>query len=84
MSASIGSIIRSKREKLKLTREQVAKKIKISKGYLGHLENDSHVHFSENLALKISKVLKLSNAILKRRLKKFNEKSREWHRNNNR
>jgi transcriptional regulator with XRE-family HTH domain len=57
MNATIGSILRAKRAKLKLTREQVAKRIKITPGYLGHLENDSHVRFSDELYKRLQKAI---------------------------
>lgn len=46
---TMGSLIRSFREERHLSREQLAKRLSISKGYLGHLENDVPIVMSQRL-----------------------------------
>jgi transcriptional regulator with XRE-family HTH domain len=62
---TLGDIIVQNRTKLKLTRERLAKKLKITSGYLGLLENDSHsAHFSDRLAGDLSEILHVKKSIL--------------------
>ena len=75
---TIGKIIRAKREKLGLSRIELAGRIKVTPGYLGHLERDDLVHLSEHLEKKIEKVLKV--IINETIVDKHNEKAREWYR----
>lgn len=56
---SIGNTIRMAREKKGLTREQIAKKLKITPGYFGHIERDAPVPISERLVLALKKFLGL-------------------------
>lgn len=55
MKLTIGMILRSTREEMLLSREQAAKRLKISAGYLGHLERDSHVPLSIGLISRFSR-----------------------------
>lgn len=57
MKKTIGDKIRKAREKKELTREKLAKKLDISAGYLGHLENDSPVRLSPRVANLLKKIL---------------------------
>lgn len=74
---TVGSMIRSKREAKKLTREKLAIKMGISPGYLGHIECGSHVHFSEKLKKKAEKALSIK--IPQKSVDAVNEKSRRWY-----
>lgn len=53
---TLGTALRNQREKKTLSREQVARKLKITPGYLGHLETDNYVHVSERLKIAFHKM----------------------------
>ena len=60
MSKSIGTMIETKREAKKQSREQLAKKLKITPGYLGQLENDSaSVYLSDRVCTALEKSLSI-------------------------
>lgn len=65
MKSTVGLLIRKARESRDLTREQAAKKIGISKGYLAILENDGHVRLSDDLIGKLVTKLGVKKQILK-------------------
>lgn len=78
--ATIGSIVKNRRQSKKLTRPQLAKKLKISAGYLAHVENDMGVWLSQELLAKLQKslsirfppkALKKAQKVVKRRYKKY-------------
>ncbi len=77
--ASIGATIRKARETKKLTREQLAKKLKITEGYLGHIERDAPVRLSERVVKGISKSLSLKLPTIG--VNRHNDKSTRWYRN---
>lgn len=56
MKKSIGQIIRDARESQDMTREQLAKKLKITPGYLGHIERDDAVHVSDRIYAAVKKM----------------------------
>lgn len=60
MSKSIGKMIETKRVSKKMTREQLAKKLDITPGYLGQLENDSaSVYLSERVEHLLESILSI-------------------------
>lgn len=61
---TIGNLIKEAREKKKMDREELAKKIKISTSYLGHIERDDLVRVSMELAKALQKALKVNVAPL--------------------
>lgn len=63
MRSTFGQLIRKKREFKQLTREQLARKLRISSGFLAHLEIGTPVHLSYNLADKIRKRLNIRGAV---------------------
>lgn len=75
---SLGELVRAKREALGLSREQLAKKVKVTPVYIGHIERDAPVHFSERLETEIGKVLKLK---LSPYSEDQNARAREYYRN---
>lgn len=54
---TIGSIIIKARENKKITRAQLAKKLKISDFYIGHLERNDPVTLSDSMIDRLKKVL---------------------------
>lgn len=54
---TVGNIIRSTREKSEMTREQLAKKLKITPVYLGHIERDDPVRISPRIVIALKKNL---------------------------
>lgn len=79
MRKSIGSIITENRERKKLTREQLAHRVKVSKYYIAHLERNSPVRFSESLLERISKALQISSTPLKRLAPLHNRKASKYY-----
>ena len=57
---TIGKIIREKREINGLSRKQLARKIKITEGYLGHIERDGNVRISERLEHEFKRTIGLN------------------------
>ena len=53
-----GQVIRERRRQLDLTQEEVARRIKISVPYIGHLESEKR-HPSEQVVIKLARVLGL-------------------------
>lgn len=62
---TVGDILRKARAKKNLTREQAAKKLKISAGYYGHLECDNKVWLSDKLTARAVKALGASARLFK-------------------
>ena len=77
---TIGEIIRAKRESKGMSREQLARKIQISPGYLAHIENDNHVPISSRLEFEFKKKLGLTNAHAPL-VEKQNKFAAKWYRN---
>ena len=75
-----GKTIRTAREAKGMTTEQLAKKIGISPGYLGHLERDSHVHLSDRVAAAVKKILGVR--LVAAAVKKHNDFARKWNTKN--
>lgn len=75
-----GKMIRTAREAKGMTTEQLAKKLDISPGYLGHLERDSHVHLSERVATALKKVLGIR--LVTAAVKKHNQWALNWNKKN--
>ncbi len=75
-----GKTIRTAREAKGMTTEQLAKKIGISPGYLGHLERDSHVHLSERLVAALKKALGIR--LTAKAVTKHNDFARNWNKRN--
>lgn len=75
---SVGQRIRSARGRRDLTRAEAAEKLGISAGYLGHLENDNHVHLSEAVLGKIRTSLQAT--IPAPEVESHNDAAREWYR----
>ena len=59
MSKSMGSLIRKARQRKGLSREQLAVKLRITGGYVGHLERDDDVRMSERVADQLRKAIGL-------------------------
>jgi ribosome-binding protein aMBF1 (putative translation factor) len=59
---TIGTIVKLNREKLGLTRVDLAKKLNVHKGYIAHIENDDPFHVSESMAHSIEKELNIEKA----------------------
>lgn len=74
-----GQIIKARRELLKLTREQLAKKVGVSGSYISFIERDRPVHFSDMLLIKISNALHLKAASLKPGQTRQNNKARKYY-----
>ena len=53
-----GQVIRERRRQLDLTQEEVARRIKTSVPYIGHLESEKR-HPSEQVIIKLARVLRL-------------------------
>lgn len=75
---TLGTLVRHKRMHKGITRIQLAKKLQISVGYLGHIETDNHVRVSP-------RIVKLLNSIFETRLPKYlidahNEMALKWNR----
>ncbi|WP_372368478.1 helix-turn-helix domain-containing protein [Candidatus Uabimicrobium sp. HlEnr_7] len=66
MTSVFGKKIREARKGLKLTLDDVAKKIKTSKGYLSDIENGKTNPPSDKLIRKLCKVLKMDRKVLLR------------------
>lgn len=78
---TIGTLIRDAREKKNLTREQAAKRLGISSGYLSRLEIDSYTaHLSPKLARVIIVKLGAKTYLQGKPLENHNRKTREWYR----
>ena len=60
MKVTFGSYVRTIRSDMDKSRAAIAKKLGITKEFLGHLECDAPVHLSEKLELAIMKKLPLS------------------------
>jgi transcriptional regulator with XRE-family HTH domain len=77
---TIGKTIRKARESRNITREQLAKRLKISASYLAQLECDSHSrHVSERLEAGLKRVLK-TGAPAHSLVESHNTKVRKWYR----
>lgn len=75
MNASIGSILKTTRVNKNLTRPQLAKKVKLSESYLGHLERDFPIRFSPRLEGEFKKLgFKIPHSLVE----KHNLKSLKW------
>ena len=72
---SIGSAIAEKSESKGLNRAQLAKRVKISTGYLSHIEKD-HISLSPDLASRFEKALGVKFS--KSDLEKHNESAKQW------
>lgn len=60
MKKELGLMIRKYREKRELEREELARRLKITVAYVGHLENEAQAaRFSEGLMTRVVKVLRL-------------------------
>jgi len=79
MDTSIGKKVRTARESKHLTRDQLAAKLELSAGYLGHIERDAPVHISDRIVHAIKKVLGIS--IKPVAIQKHNKKSKSWYKN---
>lgn len=79
MTKTIGQIITTEREKRSLSRTELAKKIDLSPGYLGHLERDGMVPLSEGLRERIQKSLSIT--IPATIVKTHNERAARWYKN---
>ena len=66
MTSVFGKKIREARKDLKLTLDDVAKKIKTSKGYLSEIENGKKNPPSDKMIRKLCKILKIDRKILLR------------------
>lgn len=75
---TIGKMLRNARLKQEMTQAELAKKVGVCSGLISHLENDSHIHLSEKLALKLIAKAKAPIYILVLR-KSHNERSRDWY-----
>lgn len=81
MTKTVGQVIRKGREKKGFTRPELAKKLKISIAYLGHLECDHPVTFSERLQLGSARTLGVPLRTLSRLAEPHNRKARRWYSN---
>lgn len=55
----IGDIIRAKREQMNITRDQLARRIKITPEYLGHIERGAPAYISPRLQWEFKRVIGL-------------------------
>lgn len=79
MAKTLGQIVRTARENSDLTREQLAKKLKITPEYLGHIERDACVSVSDRVLGGLRKVLKSSvRPITMNMIEKHNKKTSAW------
>lgn len=77
---TIGKTIRKARESRNITREQLAKRLKISPSYLAQLECDSHSrHVSERVEAALKRILK-TGAPSHKLVESHNAKVRAWYR----
>lgn len=76
---SIGEAVKSKRVAAKMTREDLAKELKISTSYVGHVERNSPVRLSDYLVYKIRR--KFGNIFTDQQVKRHNTKARKVIRN---
>lgn len=79
---TVGTILRKARESKNVTREALAKKIKISAAYLALLENDSPVSFSARVYLEIKKALGRRSlyGISESMIKRHNKRAYDYYR----
>lgn len=81
MGRTIGQVIKTARAESDMSREKLAAKLKISAGYLGHLECDNHVRLSDRVTKALRKFLKLKSTQLTDRLvETHNKKSAKYRR----
>lgn len=87
MAKSLGQVVRDAREakfsELKYTgpmRKALAKKLRISPEYLGHIERDSHVRVSPRVIDALRKVLgKSVSSITEAMVERHNKRSAQWY-----
>lgn len=80
MTKSIGDTIIKKREAKGLSREELAKKIKITPGYLGHVERNDLVQISPRLVAELKAAFDGSLRIGQGAINHHNEAVRKWKR----
>lgn len=81
MAQSIGQIIRGARENKNFTREQLAKKLKISASYLAAVECDHESrHISERLIGALRKHLGARMSGTAKMIESHNRRVRAWYR----
>ncbi len=73
MKQSIGEVVKNKRISKKMTKSQLAKKLKLSLSYIGHIERNSPVRLSERIRVNLKYALGLS--IPKEEFDKHNNKA---------
>lgn len=78
MSKSIGLIVARARENKGLTREQLAAKLKITPGYLAHVENDHLVRISDALLEGLAKHAGTKLGALNPLILRHNKRTTEW------
>lgn len=80
--STVGTCVRECREQKEMTRDQLAKRLKISKGYLSNIENDVPVSVSPRLIAGLKKTFNLGQSFmvnLEHITEKHNAKSRKWY-----
>lgn len=82
MKITLGWLVRGKREILGLSRPQLARKLRITKEFLGHVENDAPVHLSDRLANRLVAQLSIGPARMTALKKKWDARRNRWKRAN--
>lgn len=76
---TLGALVRHRRTHREITRKELARRLDISVGYMGHIETDNHVNVSPRLQDGLNRILGRIPAIY---FEKHNAMSRKWYRDN--